>query len=175
VPALLVTGPPGCGKTTLVLETVRELGAPAGGFYTEELRRAGRRVGFRLVTLDGRAAVLACTQSRSPLRVARYGVELAAVDDLGVPALLGAARRGWLVVVDEIGKMELLSPLFRRALLDVLDGGWLVFGSIMLARHPFADAIKSRPDVVVLPMTRQTRAEVRERVLRELRAAIGRD
>lgn len=173
MPALLVTGPPGSGKTTLVLETVRSLSVPAGGFYTQEVRRGGRRVGFRLVTLDGREAVLASVESRSRLRVSRYGVDLRALDEVGVPALLEAARRGWLVVVDEIGKMELLSQRFQEAVLATLESDSPVFGTIMQARHPFADAVKSRPDVHVVTLSPDRREETAAEVQRRLRPLLG--
>jgi nucleoside-triphosphatase len=76
VPAVLVTGPPGCGKTTLIRKIVATLGVPACGFYTEEIRSTGRRQGFALVTLDGRRATLASVRIRGPHRVSRYGVDI---------------------------------------------------------------------------------------------------
>src|SRR6266480_93311 len=50
---VLLTGRPGCGKTTLIKRVVNELAQPAGGFYTEEIRERGERVGFKIITLDG--------------------------------------------------------------------------------------------------------------------------
>src|SRR3990170_3204199 len=82
MPAILLTGRPGCGKTTLIRETVRALGVSASGFYTEEVRAGGRRLGFDLITLDGRRACLASVHSRSRLRVSKYGVEMDALDGL---------------------------------------------------------------------------------------------
>jgi nucleoside-triphosphatase len=168
--AVLIAGPPGCGKTTLVLKTLEALSRPAGGFYTEEIRKGGRRLGFRLVTLDGREAILASVDSRSPLRVSRYGVELAALDEVGVPAISEAVQKGWLTVIDEIAKMELFSSRFREAVLQALESGTTVFGTIMLASHPFADAVKARPDVTVLHLAPDNRHEV-ERQVRELLGA----
>jgi nucleoside-triphosphatase THEP1 len=49
---VLLTGRPGCGKTTLIKRIVKQVARPAGGFYTEEIRERGRRVGFRMITLD---------------------------------------------------------------------------------------------------------------------------
>ncbi len=83
MPTVLVTGPPGCGKTTLMRRAVAELGVPAAGFYTEEIRAAGRREGFALVTLDGRRATLASVRIRGPHRVSRYGVDVQALESVG--------------------------------------------------------------------------------------------
>ncbi len=168
MPAVLVTGPPGCGKTTLIRNAVAELGVPAAGFYTEEIRSAGRREGFALVTLDGRRTTLASVRIRSPHRVSRYGVDVEALEAVGVAALEAAGAAAELVVIDEIGKMELFSSRFREAVLRALDGGRPVLASIMLSSHPFADALKARPDVRLIHLT----PESRERALGEVVAAL---
>jgi nucleoside-triphosphatase len=46
----LLTGKPGTGKTSLIKQAVAGMGSKAGGFYTEEIRSEGVRLGFRLVT-----------------------------------------------------------------------------------------------------------------------------
>jgi nucleoside-triphosphatase THEP1 len=55
---ILLTGRPGCGKTTLIQRVVKDLALPAGGFYTEEIRQRGVRVGFKVVTLDAKRVSL---------------------------------------------------------------------------------------------------------------------
>jgi nucleoside-triphosphatase len=164
---VLVTGPPGCGKTTLIRGAVAELGVAAAGFYTEEIRTAGRRQGFALVTLDGRRATLASVGIHGPHRVSRYGVDVEALERVGMPALEGSPDAK-LLVIDEIGKMELFSQRFREAVLRALDGGRPVLASIMLSRHPFADALKARGDVRLFHLTPETR----ERALGDVVAAL---
>lgn len=84
--ALLLTGPPGSGKTSLILDAVKHLRQGAGGFYTREIREAGKRVGFEIVTLAGERAILSHHRFSSPYRMGRYGV------DVGVlPSMLGRA------------------------------------------------------------------------------------
>ena len=74
---ILLTSRPGCGKTTLIKRVVNKLPLPAGGFYTEEMREAGTRVGFKLVTLDREEAVFAHVDFKTGQRVGKYGLNLA--------------------------------------------------------------------------------------------------
>ncbi len=150
----LLTGRPGTGKTSLIKQAVTELGGRAGGFYTEEIRSQGIRLGFRLVTIDGQEAILAHTNFDSRYRVSKYGVDIESLDRVGVSALRRAARQCDLVVVDEIGKMELFSTNFREAVLEIIGSGKRVLGTIMLDSNPCADAIKHQPQVNLVTVTR---------------------
>ena len=162
----LLTGQPGTGKTSLIRQAVSGIGVRAGGFYTEELRVRGARQGFRLVTLDGQAAVLAHIDIGSRYRVSKYGVDVDSLDRVGVSALRRAEAQCELVVIDEIGKMELLSDNFRETVWEIIGGGKRVLGTIMLSPHPWADAIKCQPQVQLVTVTRdnhqQALAELRK-------------
>ncbi len=162
----LLTGRPGTGKTRLIKEAIAGMGSKAGGFYTEEIRSSGVRRGFKLVTLDGQSAILAHVKIHSPHRVSKYGVDIDSLDRVGVSALRKAAQECDLVVVDEIGKMELFSANFKEAVLQIIDSGKRVLGTIMLNTHPWADAIKRRPQVDLVPVTganyHQVLAELRQ-------------
>src|SRR5262249_35929080 len=114
---LLLTGPPGCGKTTCVLRLTERLGdLRLAGFYTAQVRAGGGRVGFEAIGLStGRHAVLAHVRSKSRHRVGRYGVETAALAQLVVTELGRPAEEVDLFVVDEVGKMELFCREFVDA------------------------------------------------------------
>ena len=163
--ALLLTGQPGTGKTALIKEALARTKVKGGGFYTEEMRTGGIRQGFRIVALDGQEAILAHVSISSPYQVSKYRVDTDALDRVGVAALRQALKESDLIVIDEIGKMELLSPEFREAVTQVLDSGKKVLGTIMLNPHPFADEIKRHPEVEILPVTRDNHPQVMNRVL----------
>jgi nucleoside-triphosphatase len=163
--ALLLTGRPGTGKTALIKEALARTGVRAGGFYTEEIRTGGVREGFRIVTLDGQEAMLAHVDVRGPYRVSRYNVDTDALDTVGVSALRRALQESDLIIIDEIGKMELLSPRFREAVTEAINSDRKLLGTIMLNPHPFADQIKRRPEVELLPVTRDNHSEALTRVL----------
>jgi nucleoside-triphosphatase len=160
----LLTGSPGTGKTTVIRQAIAGSKVKAGGFYTEEIRSGGTRQGFRIITLDGRDATLAHVDSHSRYRVSKYGVDVQNLDNVGVAAIIRAIDESDLIVIDEIGKMELFSPRFREAVLKAIDSGKKVLGTIMLSPHPFADDIKRHPEVKVIQLTRADH----EQVLREI-------
>jgi len=162
----LLTGRPGTGKTSIIKQVVAGMKGKAGGFYTEEMRSQGVREGFRLVTLDGHSAILAHINIHSPYRVSKYGVDIDSLDRVGVSALNRAAEECDLVVVDEIGKMELFSANFRQAVLQIIDSGKMVLGTIMLNPNPWADAIKCKPQVNLIEVTTYNHHQV----LAELRS-----
>ena len=130
------------------------MGARAGGFYTEEIRHQGARQGFRLITLDGQSTILAHVNTQSPYRVSKYGIDLASFEKTGVSALERAAQQRLLVVIDEIGKMELFSDSFRDTVSRIIDGDYRVLGTIMLNPDPWADTIKNKPRVKLVEVTR---------------------
>jgi nucleoside-triphosphatase len=156
----LLTGPPGSGKTSLIKQAVASLEIKAGGFYTEEIKSQGVRQGFRLVTLDGETAVLSHLSFPGPHRVSKYGVDIESLDRVGVAAIERATKEGQLVVIDEIGKMELLSARFREAVLNITNSGQRLLATIMLNPNPYADAIKSRPQARLVNVTRANHHEV---------------
>jgi nucleoside-triphosphatase len=162
---LLLTGRPGTGKTALIKETLARTKVKGGGFYTEEIRTGGVRQGFKLVTLDGQEAILAHVGISSSYQVSKYRVDTDSLNRVGVSALRQALKETDLIVIDEIGKMELLSPRFREAVTQALNSGKKVLGTIMLNPHPFADEIKRHLEVEVLPVTRENRTEVMRKVL----------
>ncbi|MAH39087.1 MAG: AAA family ATPase [Dehalococcoidales bacterium] len=166
----LLTGKAGTGKTSLIKQVVPEILGKAGGFYTEEIRSQGIRKGFRLVTLDGQSAILAHVKSQSRYRVGKYGVDIDSLDQVGVPALLKATEQCDLVVIDEIGKMELCSYSFRKAVLGIIGSGKKLLGTIMFSPNPWADAIKRRPQVELVPVTGSNSHQVLEGVKRWLKA-----
>lgn len=173
--ALLLTGRPGVGKTTVIRSVVAQLGTRAGGFYTEEVREQGRRTGFRLIALDGPTGMLASVDTRSPYRVGKYRVCLEDLERVGVAALCRAVERAdpSVVVVDEIGKMELTSPAFREAALAALECPKPVLATVMARPQPWVDAIKARPDVSVVEVTLDNRQAMPERILDWLHGVQG--
>ena len=148
---------------------IEGMAGKAGGFFTEEIRAQQSRVGFRLITLSGESAVLAHVKIQShPYRVGRYGVDISVLENLGVAAIIRATAESELVVIDEIGKMELFSDKFKAAVLRAIESGKKLLGTIMLKPHPWADALKRRPEVDIIPVTHTNHKLAQEEIRRWL-------
>jgi len=154
---LLVTGPPGCGKTTLVRRVANGLpGVPIAGFLTTEIRDGGERAGFSLVSCDGRHGTLSHIRFPGPPRVGRYGVDLPAFEAFleGIPFAAPGTR---LVLIDEIGKMECFSLRFRQLVTRCMDGPIPFLATIALRGDRFIEELKKRPDAELVIVTRENR------------------
>ncbi|HXG10935.1 MAG TPA: nucleoside-triphosphatase [Gemmataceae bacterium] len=151
---ILLTGPPGCGKTTVILRLVdllRDL--RLAGFYTQERRERGQRVGFEAVGLaSDLRAVLAHIKSRSHVRVGRYGVEPTRLEPLVRAELERPSDEVDAFIIDEIGKMELHCAPFVRTVRGLLDGPTPVIATVALKGGGFIAEAKARPDVLVVPV-----------------------
>ena len=170
---LVLSGSPGVGKTTLLRELLLPYRSRAGGFLTEELLEGRQRMGFLLKTLDGRQGVLASKALASPQRLNKYGVDMRVLEDLGVESLRRAARESDLVVIDEIGSMEILSGDFRAAVLECFAGEKPVLATIRHSAQPFTDAVKKMEDTALVVLSRPTYPEVREQVRSWLRSKLA--
>jgi nucleoside-triphosphatase len=167
---ILLEGRPGSGKTTLarrIVAGLRERDIPVTGFTTEEIREAGRRVGFAIETVEGERGTLAHVDFVGPPRVGKYGVDLDELERLAIPQLQPSDD---LVVIDELGKMELASERFRAAVDELFASPTDVVATVHTFRHPFTDALKARADVERLQVTAANRDDLARVIVRKVRA-----
>jgi len=165
---VLISGPPGCGKTTLIKEILENLKIEAGGFFTEEIRERGKRKGFKIITLDGKEGILAHENIKSKYRVSKYGVNLKDLEEIAVSSVLKAVDEGKIVVIDEIGKAELFSEKFKEAVFKALNSKNKVLGTIKISKDPFTEKIKKREDTKILYLKREEKDKIKQEILKIL-------
>lgn len=153
----MLTGSPGSGKTTLagrVVDVLRERGEPLAGFLTSEIRRGGRRTGFTIHGVGGLERTLAVRGGPGP-RVGAYGVDLAAFEEVALLEIENGLELGSTIVVDEIGKMELLSTAFRDLVPRIFEAA-CVLATVGDHHDPVLDELRHRDDVVTLQVYSRT-------------------
>ncbi len=166
---LLLTGVPGIGKTTIIRKLAMQL-APRSiaGFYTEEIREQGQRRGFRWIGFGGEQAVIAHVDFDPTYRVGKYGVDVMAIAGL-VGASLRSSEAVDVYLIDEIGKMECLSPEFVKAVRGVLGSGTPLVATIAKKGGGFIDEVKGRDDVLIWEVGHANRDGLAQRIVHWLR------
>ncbi|MFW9956670.1 MAG: NTPase [Candidatus Odinarchaeota archaeon] len=166
---ILLTGQPGIGKTTAVKKIVDQLDPKnVAGFWSEEIRERGRRVGFGIETLSGKKGLLAHIGLSDGPRVGKYRVNIEDIDSIIVPEMAFARESDRIVIIDEIASMELHSRNFKEEVCRCLDAK-RVLGTIQARRHPFLDEIRSRTDARLFELTMSNRDEIPTQVLELLK------
>jgi nucleoside-triphosphatase len=162
---LLLTGPPGCGKTSVLEQVVEQLGdLRLAGFLNLELREHGQRVGFEAIGLGGRRAILAHVRFRTLVSVGRYGVEPDRLVPLIDEELVRASGTVDAYLIEEVGKMECHCPQFIEAVRGLLEGLVPLVASIALRGGGFIAEVKNRPDVQALEVSHGNRQALPEQI-----------
>ncbi len=170
---LLITGLPGCGKTTLIERLAENLvdWHPAG-FVTREIREQGVRRGFRLIGLEGREGVLSHVRFKGGPRVSRYGVDVAGFEEFLATLDLERSEAP-LILIDEIGKMECFSSRFVVLMRKLLDSDRIVVATIAAKGGGFIAEVKQRPDCQLLELRPDSREALFRLLLVRLRRVFG--
>jgi nucleoside-triphosphatase len=155
---ILLTGLPGCGKTTAISKIVASLpGEKVAGFYTREIRKDNRRAGFAWKRLDGAAGTLAHVDIRSRFKVGKYGVDVEGFEEAIVPILDAEQSDAELFVIDEIGKMECFSQKFVSAVRSLFACDKSVIATVAQKGAGLISEVKNYPGTQLFTLTRQNR------------------
>lgn len=164
---LLLTGNPGVGKSTVLLRVVEALkakGYQLGGMISREMRSNGVRIGFEIEDLSsgGRGVLAHVGGLKGPL-VGRYRVNLEDLDSVGAASIVKAVESSEVIVIDEVGPMELFSEVFQDVVRRAVESVKLVIGVVhWRARSNLIDELKKRPDALLYLVTFENRNKLHE-------------
>jgi len=167
---VFVTGHPGVGKTSVLLRAVDNLknrGYRVGGMISREVREGGVRVGFEIIDFStGQRGWLAHVNQPTGPQVSKYRVNLTDLDAIGVSSIINALTTADVIVIDEIGPMELFSPAFREAVVQTIESKKPMLGTIHFrASDPLIDIIKNRDDAEILEVTYENRRSLHNQII----------
>ncbi len=153
---ILLTGPPGCGKTTTVMQIIENLNPQkVAGFYTQEIRENSTRKGFSWTRLDGATGILAHTDIKSPFKVGKYGVDVSGFEKSVVPVLDINRSGAELFIIDEIGKMECFSEKFVIAVRRLFASDKSVLATVARKGGGLISEVKNFPATKLFNLTHQ--------------------
>jgi len=166
---ILLTGLPGCGKTTAVMKIIANLDpGKVAGCYTQEIREENSRKGFRWKRLDGPEGILAHIDIKSPFKVGKYRVDVAGFEKSVVPVLDFDRTDTELFVIDEIGKMECMSEKFVAAIRRLFESEKSVLATIAQKGSGFISEIKNHPGAKHFFLTHQNHDKIIAEILQIL-------
>jgi nucleoside-triphosphatase len=155
---ILLTGLPGCGKTTAIMKIINNLRSDkVAGFYTQEIRQNNVRKGFSWKRLDGADGTLAHIKIKGPWRVGKYGVDVAGFEESVVPILGVEQTDVELFVIDEIGKMECFSEKFVAAVRRLFASEKSVLATVAQKGAGLISEVKNYPNTEIFNLTRAGR------------------
>jgi nucleoside-triphosphatase len=159
---IFVTGPPGIGKTSVLLRSVNGLknrGYEIGGMISRDVREGGVRVGFEIMDFStGQRGWLAHINQPTGPKISKYRVNLTDLEAIGVSSILDAIGNVDIIIVDEIGPMELFSSAFRDAVVQAVKSNKPLLGTIHFGlRNHFVNNLKNREDAEIFEVTYENR------------------
>ena len=142
---IFITGMPGCGKSRLIKEFLKFYSGKVSGILTEEIREKGKRVGFKIKDIaTGKERILAHVNILTGPQVSKYHVDVDALEEVAIPAL---SREADLYIIDEIGKMELLSEKFEEKVKELLISNKDVLATL---HREYVDKYKPFGEIIIL-------------------------
>lgn len=166
----LLTGKPRTGKSTLIKKLINKVGTEiCGGFYTEEITNSNNdRIGFRCVSVDGERVDIASVESPSENRIGRYGIDVEKFEKFALKVLQDAMILKTIIVIDEIGFMQMLSSSFQRKVQEIIFENRIVLGTVPLDSHPEIDKFKYIKEVQLIRINEFNRDAVTELLVKAL-------
>jgi nucleoside-triphosphatase len=166
---ILLTGLPGCGKTTAIMNIIASLECEkVAGFYTREIRENNNRKGFRWKRLDGAAGILAHVDIKGRFKVGKYGVDIAGFEKNIVPILDAERTDAELFVIDEIGKMECLSEKFIAATRRLFASDKSIMATVARKGDGLISEVKNCPGTQLFKLNHENRDKTIEEILQIL-------
>jgi len=160
IPKIGITGMPSVGKTQTLIKIIEALegqGYTVGGMITDPIVKKKKRVGFYVKNWQtGEKEVFAHIDFDSKELVGRYGVDITALEKIGTPAVEKAIadEEVDVIIIDEIGKMEMLSEKFCEVVIDALDSDKPIMVTLhKKSRTPLLQDVRRRDDIRILEVT----------------------
>jgi len=160
IPKIGITGMPGVGKTSTLRKIIKSLedhGYVVDGIITEPVLKKKKRIGFYVKNwTTGEKEVFAHKDFDFRESVGDYGVDIEALEKIALPAIEKAItdENVNIIIIDEIGKMEMLSEKFCDMVIEALDSDKPIMVTLhKKSRTPLLQDVRRRDDMRILEVT----------------------
>ena len=166
-----ITGLPGAGKTNALLRVIEMLSSDEikiGGMINEPIVEGRKRIGFTVRNImTGESLTFAHTEFESKIMIGKLGIDIVKLEEVGVKAIMSACEECDIIVIDEVGKMEVESQAFIDAVKFALDADKpMIITLHKKSRNPLLQDIRRRDDVRILEVTPTNRNLLPHKILR---------
>lgn len=168
---ILITGPPRCGKSTLISKLIahyEKLGKETRGFLTPETKQDGKRIGFDVLDIEtNNKGILARTGNlKSQYNLGRYYVFLKFLESVISNLEVNKISLETIVIIDEIGKMELFSNQFKNWILRMFQSDLTIIATIgQKLHHPIKTQIQEIPNIILFEVSRESQDKMFEKII----------
>ncbi len=171
-PKILITGPPRCGKSTLILKLIEHFSqknVKIYGFLTPEIRKDNKREGFYVEDIYSkkRFPLARVGNFNTNFKLGKYSVFVQDFDNY-ITELLESIEKipGSIYCIDEIGKMELFSKKFQEFIKKLFESDIIIIATIgMKIKHPIKDYILSISNSVLLSLNIKNQEEIFNKIV----------
>ncbi len=160
---IIIRGKPHTGKTTLIKELINQLNIPWAGFYTEEIRKNNKRVGFKIVERDGKQKTFAHINFTTRYRVGKYCVDIQTLDS--TIDRIKKLTEANLFIIDEIGKMELFSQKFKHLVMEIFSSSANVIATMKFSSDSFCNKLLQLSSCLVFNLDSRNYSLIKEKIL----------
>lgn len=157
-----ITGLPSAGKTYAllrVIEMLKDEEVVIGGMINQPIMEGKHRVGFTVRDLiTGETEDYAHIGYESKIMVGHIGVDIGKFETIAVSAIQNACENADIIVIDEVGKVEVESEAFVNAVRMALEVDKpMILTLHKKSRNPLLQDIRRRDDVRILEVTQTNR------------------
>jgi nucleoside-triphosphatase len=168
---VLITGPPRCGKSTLITKLIsyyKSKDYVLGGFLTPEVKEAGKRIGFNIKDIQsGKISLLARKGIyNTKYQLGNYSIFIEDFNNYLKNLQSYNLKTIDLLVIDEIGKMELHSQLFLSFLKKIFNSNMKILATIgQKLKHPIKIELLNLSDLKLFQMNLNNQQEIFEEII----------
>ena len=158
---IFITGPPRCGKSTLISTLIDYYTVKKKyiiyGFLTPEVKKSGNRIGFDIQDIFSkeRRKFARIGNYNTPNKLGKYWIFLEGLEKIITNFETIPFQEIDIFIIDEIGKMELVSKKFQDFISSIFLSNLSIIATIGLTlKHPIKDHLLNIPNVKLFNLDR---------------------